>query len=197
MSDDIQKESESMMEAILFSAGEPVGVEQICKATNMTRPEVDEIMSALIDRYSYENRGIRILKLSASYQMCSAPEFAPTIRNVLESRPSSKLSQPALEVLSVIAYHQPTTRAYVDQIRGVDSTYTISLLLERNLLEECGRLAVPGRPILYRTTKTFLRTFDMEDLSQLPDLSLPEPDGNQISMESKLKEQEMEQVRFL
>lgn len=196
----LQTEQESMMEAILFASGEPIAVEQICKGTGMTRQEVDDIMSTIIDRYAFENRGIRILKLNTSYQMCSAPEFSNTIREILESRPATKLSQPAIEVLAVIAYHQPTTRAYVDQIRGVDSAYTVSLLLERGLIEESGRLNVPGRPILYRTTRVFLRSFDLEDLSELPDLALPEPDGNQISMEGQLKQQEdetMEQVRFL
>mgnify|MGYP000627007528 CR=1 FL=1 len=95
------------------------------------------------------------MRLDTSYQLCSAPEFAPYIRKTLENRKPARLSQPALEVLAVIAYYQPVTRAYVDQIRGVDSAYTVGLLLERELIEECGRLAVPGRPILYRTTKKF------------------------------------------
>lgn len=112
-----------------------------------------------MDAYSYERRGIRLIKLDSSYQLCSAPEYAELIRKTFESRRPAKLSPPALEVLSVIAYYQPTTRAYVDQIRGVDSSYTVSLLLDRELIEECGRLAVPGRPILYRTTHYLLTLF--------------------------------------
>lgn len=195
-------ELEKQMEAILFAAGEPVGVEQICKGLELTRKEVDGILANVIARYEFEDRGLRILKLDASYQMCSAPECAPVIRSILETRSSPKLSQPALEVLAVVAYHQPTTRTYVDQVRGVDSAYTVGLLVNRGLLEECGKLQdVPGRPILYRTTKVFLRSFHMEDLSQLPDLGQPEPESGQLSIEQRLKElaqeEEMEQERFL
>ena len=102
--------------------------------------------------------------------MCSAPDYADTIRRAFEIRKPARLSQPALEVLTIIAYYQPTTRAYVDQIRGVDSAYTIGLLQERKLIEECGRLQVPGRPHLYRTTKQFLRAFHLSSLDELPEM---------------------------
>jgi segregation and condensation protein B len=115
--------------------------------------------------------------------MCSAPEFAPHIRKTLESRKPPKLSQPALEVLAVIAYYQPVTRAYVDQVRGVDSSYTVSLLLERDLIEEAGRLAVPGRPTLFRTTKNFLRTFELNSLAELPELPDSTQEGTQMRLE--------------
>ena len=167
------KEIESAIEGILFAAGEPVGVERICLALEIDRATADAVCQRLADAYSYERRGIRLLKLDSSYQLCSAPEFAPYIRRAFESRRPARLSQPALEVLAIIAYYQPTTRAYVDQIRGVDSAYTISLLLDRKLIEECGRLQVPGRPHLYRTTKQFLRAFhltSLDDLPELPDL---------------------------
>lgn len=162
------KEIESAMEGILFAAGEPVGVERICLALEIDRATADAVAQKLMDAYSYERRGIRLIKLDSSYQLCSAPEYAELIRKTFESRRPAKLSPPALEVLSVIAYYQPTTRAYVDQIRGVDSSYTVSLLLDRELIEECGRLAVPGRPILYRTTTTFLRSFGLSSLEELP-----------------------------
>lgn len=143
------------------------------------------------------------MRMNASYQMCSAPEFAGVVREVLETRAPPKLSQPALEVLAIIAYHQPTTRAYVDQVRGVDSTYTIGVLLERGLLEECGKLKeMPGRPTLYRTTDVFLRSFHLENLSELPDLGQPEPVAEQLSIQQRLDEMqepesEMHQERFL
>ena len=168
------KEIESAMEGILFAAGEPVGVERICLALEIDRATADAVAQKLMDAYSYERRGIRLIKLDSSYQLCSAPEYAELIRKTFESRRPAKLSPPALEVLSVIAYYQPTTRAYVDQIRGVDSSYTVSLLLDRELIEECGRLAVPGRPILYRTTTTFLRSFG---------LSSAGPEDGQITLE--------------
>ena len=98
------------------------------------------VLQRLQDYYSYERRGIRLLKMDDSYQLCSAPEYGDQIRRAFEIRKPAKLSQPALEVLTIIAYYQPTTRAYVDQIRGVDSSYTVGLLLDRHLIEECGRL---------------------------------------------------------
>ena len=174
------KEIESAMEGILFAAGEPVGVERICLALEIDRAAVAQ---KLMDAYSYERRGIRLIKLDSSYQLCSAPEYAELIRKTFESRRPAKLSPPALEVLSVIAYYQPTTRAYVDQIRGVDSSYTVSLLLDRELIEECGRLAVPGRPILYRTTTTFLRSFGLSSLEELPELPSAGPEDGQITLE--------------
>lgn len=110
------------------------------------------------------------MKIDDSWQLCSAPDYAETIRKAFEIRKPAKLSQPALEVLTIIAYYQPTTRAYVDQIRGVDSSYTVGLLLDRGLIEECGRLQVPGRPRQYRTTKQFLRAFHLSSLKDLPEL---------------------------
>ena len=167
------KEIEAAVEGILFASGEPVAVDRICVALDMDRPTVELVLQRLQDYYSYERRGIRLLKMEDSYQLCSAPEYGDQIRKAFEIRKPAKLSQPALEVLTIIAYYQPTTRAYVDQIRGVDSSYTVGLLLDRHLIEECGRLQVPGRPRLYRTTQSFLRAFhlnSLEDLPQMPGL---------------------------
>ena len=111
------------------------------------------------------------------YQLCSSPDYADLIRKAFEIRKTARLSQPALEVLTIVAYYQPTTRAYVDQVRGVDSSYTVSLLLERGFIEECGRLQVPGRPRLYRTTKKFLRDFHLSSLEELPEMPGIETDG--------------------
>ena len=177
------KEIESAIEGILFAAGDPVGVERLCMALDLDRATVDTVCQRLADYYSYERRGVRLLRLENSYQLCSAPEYADCIRRAFESRRPARLSQPALEVLAIIAYYQPTTRAYVDQIRGVDSAYTMGLLLERDLIEECGRLAVPGRPILYRTTQTFLRSFGLSSLEDLPELPSASPEDGQITME--------------
>ena len=168
------KEIESAMEGILFASGEPVHVDRICVALELDRPTADQVLQKLMDYYSYERRGIRLLHIEDSWQLCSAPDYADYIRKAFEIRKPAKLSQPALEVLTIIAYYQPTTRAFVDQIRGVDSAYTMGLLQERKLIEECGRLQVPGRPHLYRTTKQFLRAFhltSLEDLPEMPDLS--------------------------
>ena len=177
------KELESVIEGILFAAGDPVGVERICLTLEQDKETVDAVCQRLADRYSYERRGIRLVHLDNSWQMCSAPEHAELIRKTFESRKPAKLSQPALEVLATVAYFQPVTRAYVDQVRGVDSSYTMNLLQERDLIEECGRLAVPGRPIQYRTTKTFLRTFGLSALAELPELPNTSQEDGQITME--------------
>jgi len=170
------KELESAVEAILFASGEAVHIDRICLALNLDRISTEEILRRLGDTYSFERRGIRLLRMEDKWQLCSAPEYADMIRRAFEVRKPAKLSQPALEVLSVIAYHQPATRAQVDQIRGVDSSYTVSLLLERDLIEECGRLQVPGRPRLYRTTENFLRSFHLSSLKDLPPLNGVEDD---------------------
>ena len=174
---------EAALEGVLFAAGEPVAVERLCLGLEVDRPTLDAVAQRLRDKYSYERRGIRLVRLDTSYQLCSAPEYAPCIRKTLESRKPAKLSQPALEVLAIVAYYQPVTRAYVDQIRGVDSAYTMGLLLERELIEESGRLAVPGRPIQYKTTKNFLRCFDLSSLDELPELPDGSREGEQITME--------------
>ena len=167
------RELASAAEAVLFASGEPIPTDRLCVALELDRPAVEQVLQKLMDDYAYERRGIRLVRMEDSWQLCSAPDYADVIRRAFEIRKSAKLSQPALEVLTIIAYYQPTTRAYVDQIRGVDSAYTISLLLDRKLIEECGRLQVPGRPHLYRTTKQFLRAFhltSLDDLPELPDL---------------------------
>lgn len=191
------KELQAALEGILFASGEPVAAERLCTGLDIDRATLDQVAQHLMDEYSFQHRGIRLVKLDSSYQLCSAPEYADYIRKTLESRKPARLSQSALEVLAVIAYYQPTTRAYVDQIRGVDSSYTVGLLLERELIEECGRLAVPGRPILYRTTKNFLRSFNLTTLEELPELPDSSPEDGQITLEleaavAKLRQEEEE-----
>ena len=171
------KELESAVESILFASGEPVEIERICVALDLSREEAETILQHLSDYYSFERRGIRLVKMDDTYQLCSAPEHGDVIRRAFEIRKPAKLSQPALEVMTIIAYYQPTTRAFVDQIRGVDSSYTVTLLLNRHMIEECGRLQVPGRPRLYRTTKTFLRSFHLNSLEDLPELPGMEAEG--------------------
>ena len=176
------KDIESAVEGILFAAGEPVEVQRLCAVLELDRETVDAVVRALADRYAYERRGMRILTLEDRYQMCSALEHAEIIRRALETRKPPQLSQPALEALAVIAYFQPATRAFVEQIRGVDSAYTVKLLAERGLIEEAGRLAAPGRPVLFRTTTLFLRCFGLSSLEDLPPLPDSGEDG-QLSLE--------------
>ena len=168
MADMDKKEMEAAVESILFASGEPVNIERICVALAIDRPTAERILQGLMDYYVYERRGMRLLKIEDCWQLCSAPDYVEAIRRAFEIRKPAKLSQPALEVLTIIAYYQPVTRAYVDQIRGVDSSYTMSLLIDRGMIEECGRLQVPGRPRQYRTTKQFLRSFHLSSLDELP-----------------------------
>ena len=189
------KEIESAIEGILFAAGDPVGVERLCIALDLDRATVDAVCQRLADYYSYERRGVRLLRLENSYQLCSAPEYADYIRRAFEGRRPARLSQPALEVLAIIAYYQPTTRAYVDQVRGVDSAYTVGLLLDRELIEECGRLAVPGRPILYRTTPNFLRSFGLSSLEELPQLPAAAPEEGQLSLDMQAALEKLRDLR--
>lgn len=160
----------SVIEAILFAAGESVPVARLSLILGLGEEEVIAAARELREKYENEQRGMRILQLDDRLQMCSAPEFAPYISKALEQRKPPMLSQPALETLAVVAYFQPVTRAYVEQVRGVDSSYTVSALCERGLIEECGRLEVPGRPAVFRTTDVFLRTMGISSLAELPPL---------------------------
>lgn len=160
----------SALEAILFAAGEPVPAARISLILEQDEETVWDAARELSEQYEKEGRGIRILKLDKALQMCSAPEYAAVIGKTLEQRKPPMLSQPALETLAVVAYFQPVTRAYIDQVRGVDSSYTVGVLIDRGLIERCGKLDVPGRPSLLRTTDVFLRTMGISELSQLPSL---------------------------
>ena len=191
------KELESAIEGILFAAGDSVPVERICLTLEQDKETVDAVCQRLADNYSYDRRGIRLVRLENSWQMCSAPEYAEYIRRTLENRKPAKLSQPALEVLAIIAYFQPVTKTYIEQVRGVDSSYTVGLLLERGLICEAGRLAVPGRPIQYRTTKNFLRSFGLANLDELPELPSSTQEDGQMTLEleqalQRMKDQENE-----
>lgn len=160
----------SEIEAILFAAGEPVPAARISLVLEVSEDEVFAAAKALSDECSFSQRGIRLLKLDKNLQLCSSPEYASVISKTLEQRKPPMLSQPALETLAVVAYFQPVTRAYIDQVRGVDSSYTVGVLLERGLIERCGKLDVPGRPSLLRTTDIFLRTMGVSCLEELPEL---------------------------
>ena len=164
------KELQRICEAILFAAGEPVETERLSYVTETDPDEVRAALRELADTYAFERRGIRILRLEDSWQMCSQSDLAPWVTKALETRKPPKLSASQLETLTIIAYYQPTTKAFVEKIRGVDSAYSVSALLNKKLIEENGRLDAPGRPILYRTTADFLRTFGLESLEELPEM---------------------------
>ena len=174
---------QSAVEAVLFAAGEPFPVARLSLILGAAEEDVLLAASSLAESMVQQQRGVRILRLGDKLQMCSSPEFAPVVIKALEQRKPPMLSQPALETLAIVAYFQPVTRAYIDQVRGVDSSYTVGMLAERGLIEACGRLDVPGRPSLFRTTDQFLRTMGIQKLEDLP----PLPDMKQGDGVEKLQ----------
>ena len=165
-----QIELQRAIEAILFAAGERVEISRLSMVFEVDKDEIEKAVSALADELAFNRRGIRILRLENGYQMVSSGEMADYITKALETRKPPKLSASQLEALTIVAYYQPATKAMVEQIRGVDSSYSISALMNKKLIEEAGRLNVPGRPILYRTTPDFLRTFGLESMEDLPEI---------------------------
>lgn len=177
------------IEAILFAAGERVDVDRLAMTLQVDPDEIISAADGLADELAFNRRGIRVLRLDDGYQMVSSGEMADFITKALETRKPPKLSASQLETLTIIAYYQPATKAMVEQIRGVDSSYSIAALLNKKLIEDAGRLNVPGRPIQYRTTPDFLRTFAISSLEELPEIekvSLGEPvfeDNTQTQMQ--------------
>lgn len=165
-----QNDLQRAIMAILFAAGEPVDAKRMAFALEVDEDDIHREVQSLMDRLSFDRSGIRILRLEQAYQMCSSGEMSAYVTKTLETRKPPKLSASQLETLTIIAYYQPATKAYVEQLRGVDSGYSVSALLTKKLIEECGRLNVPGRPILYRTTPDFLRTFGLNSLDELPEI---------------------------
>lgn len=172
------------IEAILFASGDPVGADRIALVLDTDRDAVLGAARQLQEEYESRGRGIRLVRLNDSLQLHSAPEFATEITRALEQRRAPKLSQASLEVLAIVAYFQPVTRAYIEQMRGLDSAYTVGVLSERGLIEACGHLETVGRPTLYRTTELFLRTMGVSALDELPEL--PEVTGSDAAL--KLQE---------
>ncbi len=186
------EELQRKIEAILFAAGESVEISRLSRALEADSEDIRRAADMLADQLAFERRGIRIIRLENAYQMVSSGEMADYVTKALETRKPPKLSASQLEALTIIAYYQPATKAMIEQIRGVDSSYSISALLNKKLIEEAGRLNVPGRPIQYRTTPDFLRTFGISSLEELPPIEkvpfgepLPEEPDGQSSAEQE------------
>ena len=178
------RDLQGIIEGILFASGEPVSIKRLAAVTGTDTALISDAADELADKYSFERRGIRLIRLEDALQLCSASEYSEYIRLALETRKPPQLTQPALEALAVVAYFQPVTRTYIEEVRGVDSSYTVNLLLDRGLIEPCGKLAVPGRPTLFRTTDVFLRTFGISSINELP--PLPETDTEDDDGQLKL-----------
>ncbi len=164
------KEAQAAIEAVLFASGEPVPAARLAQALSIDVATVDKLARALAERLEAENSGLEVLKLENAYQMCTRKKYADAVRAVLEIRRNAPLSQAAMEILAIIAYNQPVTKGFVEQIRGVDSSGAIASLAAKGLIEEKGRLELPGRPLLYGTTEHFLKCFQISSLEQLPPL---------------------------
>lgn len=180
------------IEAILFASGSSVELSRIAQALEIKEKEAEKHISALMDDYSTQNRGITIIKLDTAYQMVSCKEYAPQIRTVMDLRRNTPLSQAALEVLAVVAYNQPVTKAFVEQVRGVDCSGVIGSLTAKGLVEEKGRLELPGRPLLYGTTEHFLRCFNIPSIEELP----PLPESEEENKDETKDEGEAEQLQL-
>jgi len=170
------KEMVAACEAVLFASGEPVSLMRICEIFDIDEETAQGVMKMLSDRLVNSDSGIKLIKLDRVYQLCSREEYVEYIRKALDLRRKTPLSQAAFEVLAVVAYNQPVTKAYVEQVRGVDCSGVVSTLVEKGLLEEKGRLELPGRPLLYGTTDNFLRCFSLKSLDELPEV--PENEDN-------------------
>ena len=172
-----EKEYRSSIEAILFAAGDPVELKRLAETLELPESAVQTQMDVLMDEYAEMDRGITIIRLNSSYQMVSVKKYAPQVRKAMDLRRNIPLSQAAMEVLAVIAYNQPVTKSFVEQVRGVDCSGVIGSLTTKGLIEEKGRLELPGRPLLYGTTDHFLRCFSIRSLDELPPIPKDEDKG--------------------
>jgi segregation and condensation protein B len=173
------EEKKRILEAVLFAAGHPVTFEKLSEVLGITTKEVSSLVAEYAGEYESCGlpRGIQLLQLGNACQLVTKEVFAPYIKAALGVKDGGNLSKASLETLAVIAYNQPVTRAYIDQVRGVDSAYSIGVLTDRELITEMGRMDVPGRPRLYGTTEVFLRVFGLSDISELPPLALAGGEG--------------------
>lgn len=170
------KQAESIIEGVLFAAGDAVDVEKLSDILDIDIKSTRAIVTALADKYDREMRGLQIIRLEDSYQMCSRRDYQEYISKLVEPRRSQSLSNAAMEVLAIVAYKQPVTRGVIEQIRGVSCDTLVNKLLEKNFIEEVGRLDTPGRPMLFGTTEEFLRCFGIESIAELPDFEEENPD---------------------
>ena len=170
-----EQQNKGAVEAILFASGDPVSADKIAEALELTLPETEDLLHQLMEDYNRADRGIQIVVLDGEYQMCSNKAFGAEVRKVMELRRNTPLSPAAMEVLAVVAYNQPVTKAFLEQVRGVDCSGVVSSLMTKGLIEERGRLELPGRPLLYGTTQNFLRCMGLASLDDLPPLPNSEP----------------------
>ena len=191
------KEIVSALEAVFYASGDPIGIDRLSQVFEVKPEAVEKAAEKLKVRLNETNSGIELLRLDNSYQFATKKEYAEYIKKAFDLKRRVPLSGAAFEVLSVIAYNQPVTRAFVEQVRGVDCSGVITTLLEKELIEERGRLELPGRPLLYGTTKNFLRCFGLSDLTDLPPLPKEQNAindvGEQLTISGEIEEEPAEE----
>lgn len=182
------KEIKAACEAVLFACGESVNAKRIAQALELDEKKVEPQLEALVNDYENDEHGIAVIKLNDSYLMCNKKQHGEAIRRVMDIKKNTPLSQAALEVLAVIAYNQPVTKAFIEQVRGVDCSGVIGSLTTKNLIEEKGRLELPGRPLLYGTTENFLKCFQISSLDELPELPKQQENKDENSEEENTEQ---------
>lgn len=178
----------SALEAVLFASGDPISLERLSQVFDIKPEGIEKLIDELAQRLDNSHSGFQVVRLENTYQLVTREEYAEYIKKAFDIKRRTPLSPAALEVLSVIAYNQPVTRAFIEQVRGVDCSGVVSTLVEKGLIEERGRLELPGRPLLYGTTKTFLRSFSLNDLSDLPPLPKDNPEINDVGEQLEINE---------
>lgn len=193
------REIQAIVESLLFAAGEAVELDRIADIVDVDKKSLREIIKKMMDAYNYEKRGIRIIRLEDSYRMCTRGEYKEYVSMLMKPPRKMQLSNAAIEVLAIVAYKQPVTRATIEHIRGVNCDYIVNRLIERKFIAEVGRLKdAPGRPILFGTTNEFLQTFGIESISDLPEfdsLAVPEDtDMEQLELDRVQEQMELEDL---
>lgn len=183
-------EMQAAAEAMLFACGEPVEIDRIAEILEIDAENAESLVLNIAAKYDESNSGIKIVKMDKKYQICTRKEYAEQVRDILDMKKNAPLSQAAFEVLAVVAYNQPITKAYIEQVRGVDCSGVISTLCQKGLIEEVGRLELPGRPLIYGTTAEFLKCFCINSLDDLPDI----PELNEKPIEEQEAEVELEKM---
>ena len=181
-------------EAVLFSGGEPLSIDRFSQVFDISPERVVEVMEALSKKLALNDRGVELVRMENTYQLATKKDYAGYIKKMFDIKRRTPLSPAALEVLAVVAYNQPVTKLFIEQVRGVDCSGVVTTLVEKGLIEERGRLELPGKPLLYGTTKNFLRCFGISDLTELPPLpkneNASEEVGEQIPIDGEAAEEE-------
>lgn len=184
-----KKENTAALEAVLFASGEPISIDRLCGALDMPPEKIVALAEALSQELEARSSAITVIRLENTYQLATKEAYAEYIKKAFDIKRRAPLSPAALEALAVVAYNQPVTKAFIEQVRGVDCSGVVTTLIEKELIEERGRLELPGRPLLYGTTKSFLRCFSISELSELPPLpntsELQKDIGEQLKIEDE------------